>query len=116
MNAAEVRAGRARQVRNSIRIDDFGCWIWTGKVSKQGYGMVAGLFAHRLAYEVFVGPIPSPLVIDHTCHDPDTCVNGDACPHRRCVNPAHMEVVTQRENWLRGAKGLAYRRSLGLAA
>ena len=112
---AEVRAGRARQIRRSVRVNDFGCWEWTGKKSKGGYGMVAGLFAHRLAYEVFVGQIADG-VIDHTCHNPDTCVNGDACPHRHCVNPAHMEVVTQRENWLRGAKGLAYRRSLGLAA
>jgi len=113
---ADVRAGRARQIRSNIRVNDFGCWEWTGQITRHGYGWLVGIGAHRLAYEVFVGPIQSGLVIDHTCHDPDTCVCGDTCPHRRCVNPAHMETVTQRENWLRGAKGLAYRRSLGLAA
>lgn len=59
--------------------------------------------AHRLAYTLFVGQIPAGLVIDHTCHNIDPlCRGGVQCPHRRCVNPAHLEAVTQVVNNLRG--------------
>jgi HNH endonuclease len=47
-------------------------------------------YAHRVAYEMWFGPIPDGLVIDHLCRN------------RACVNPAHMEPVTHRENLLRG--------------
>lgn len=46
--------------------------------------------AHRIAYEIVIGPIPDGLVIDHLCRIP------------ACVNPAHLEPVTSRENVLRG--------------
>jgi hypothetical protein len=49
------------------------------------------IYAHRLAYQLLVGPIPEGLVIDHLCRNPP------------CQNPAHMECVTHRENTLRGA-------------
>jgi hypothetical protein len=74
------------------RSDD--CWLWTGSLHSKGYGKmsVAGRdwLAHRLAYELFVGPIPPKLQLDHLCRV------------RRCVNPAHLEAVTTRENLLRG--------------
>lgn len=85
-----------------------GCWLWTGATNPKGYGQmrVEGekhmQYAHRVFYERAKGPIPSGMFLDHTCHDPDTCVGGPECPHRRCVNPDHLEPVTNRENSYRG--------------
>lgn len=84
-----------------------GCWVWTGTLSYEGYGL--GSFdgrqvrAHRQAYELIVGPIGDGLTLDHLCHtnDPE-CHLANACPHRRCVNPAHLEAVTVEENVRRG--------------
>lgn len=79
-----------------VRINpETGCWQWTACLSRAGYGRfhVAGqspAMAHRYAYEVLVGPIPIGLQLDHLCRV------------RRCVNPAHLEPVTVRENLLRG--------------
>ncbi len=69
------------------------CWEWTA-ARTNGYGVfrLAGrnFSAHRLAYELMVAEIPDGLQIDHLCRN------------RACVNPAHMEPVTNRENTLRG--------------
>lgn len=74
-----------------------GCWLWSGAISNEGYGRfrfgVRGSkqgMAHRFAYELLVGPIPQGLQLDHLCRTP------------ACVNPAHLEPVTGRENLLRG--------------
>jgi hypothetical protein len=55
--------------------------------------------AHRVAYELFVGPIPSGKSIDHECHNgnPD-CEAGDRCPHRACVNPDHLKPKSLKAN------------------
>lgn len=70
------------------------CWLWRGNMGRKGYGQFSVgkscRFAHRFAYELLVGPIPEALVIDHLCRVP------------ACVNPAHLEPVTERENILRG--------------
>ena len=76
-----------------IRTD--GCWEWIGCLSQKGYGRfwVGGgktLDAHKIAYEKAFGPVPMDMVIDHLCRN------------RSCVNPEHMEVVTNSENVLRG--------------
>ena len=70
-----------------------GCWVWTGAM-RSGYGNIRWdgkvAAAHRVAYELERGPIPDGLVIDHLCRNTS------------CVNPAHLEVVTRRENTIRG--------------
>lgn len=79
------------------------CWPWTGYIDKGGYGYFGSRRAHRYSYELHFGPIPAGLYLDHLCHSRDlTCRAGDNCPHRRCVNPAHLEAVTPRENTVRG--------------
>jgi hypothetical protein len=71
-----------------------GCWLWAPPHMKNGYGVIRfdgkQNYAHRISYEHHVGPIPDGLHIDHLCRT------------RCCVNPAHLEVVTQHENWRRG--------------
>ena len=71
-----------------------GCWEWTACRTRSGYGNIGMgdrvLFAHRVAYELCVGPIPPGLTLDHLCRN------------RGCVNPAHLEPVTMRENLRRG--------------
>lgn len=102
-----VRPVRDRLL-SKIEKGESGCWLFTGFLNDGGYGVMADAQArtrpaHRLAYEAFVGPIPEGLQLDHLCHTRDTkCRGGATCPHRRCVNPAHLEPVTQRENTLRG--------------
>lgn len=84
-----------------VRTDDeSGCWLWTGYIRPAGYGefWVKGKkAAHRWAYERFVGPIPEGLQLDHLCRV------------RHCVNPDHLEPVTNWENTRRGV-GFAARR------
>lgn len=72
------------------------CWVWTAS-TKNGYGQIGSgghrgppVLAHRVSYELLVGPVPDGLELDHLCRN------------RRCVNPAHLEPVTHRENALRG--------------
>ena len=75
------------------------CWLWTAQLTDEGYGRFAmpsgtpGRYiptnAHRVAYELEVGPIPAGLHIDHLCRT------------RNCVRPDHLEPVTPRQNVLR---------------
>ena len=89
------------------------CDLWQGDVSGQGYGrvMVDGdvKYAHRLAYQLHVGPIPRGWEIDHVCHSlaiaEGECSSGE-CKHRGCFNPSHLEAVTSRENSARGGHPL----------
>lgn len=82
------------------RITVTGCWIWMGTVDREGYGRVRDgrrlLRAHRVMYESLRGEIPAGLVPDHLCRVTS------------CVNPDHIEPVTQQVNILRG-EGLAAR-------
>lgn len=80
-------------------LEQSGCWIWIGNRNTSGYGQAifAGKLAvvHRIAYELFVGPIPQGLVLDHLCRN------------RACFRPEHLEPVTQQENNLRGVGAAA---------
>src|SRR6266542_5785070 len=78
-----------------------GCWLWTAATNgRPCYGILGGglgreiyasrtwILAHRYAYQLLVGPIPPDLQLDHRCRT------------RLCVNPAHLRIVTHRENTL----------------
>jgi hypothetical protein len=82
------------RLRAKIAPNDAGCWIWRASVSHKGYGhyRFRGRVwqAHRAVYTILRGEIPEGMQIDHLCR-----VRG-------CVNPAHLEVVTPLENWVRG--------------
>jgi hypothetical protein len=83
-----------------------GCWLWTGTLINSGYGRVwlegRTVLAHRAAYELWNGEIPEGMTVDHQCHNESDCALGNACPHRRCINPDHLVVATQRVNLLSG--------------
>lgn len=78
-----------------------GCWIWTRSKDRKGYGRLANFdavlqrwapkYAHRVSYELFHGEIPDGLVVDHMCNTPS------------CVNPDHLQVLTNRANILRSS-------------
>lgn len=67
-----------------------GCWLWTGTVNTGGYGQVYWQgrthTAHRIAYELATGTTLGKLTVDHLCRT------------RLCINPEHLEAVTQAEN------------------
>lgn len=71
------------------------CWIWTGPLHIQGYGKIiiykTQLLMHRVSYEIYMGEIPDELDVLHNCP------GGD---NRKCVNPAHLWIGTQRDNIL----------------
>lgn len=57
--------------------------------------------AHRLAWELAVGPVPEGLILDHICHDPALCKGGKKCPHRACIRVEHLQLATRKENLAR---------------
>lgn len=66
------------------------CWEWTGAKHPLGYGQIKVAktikYAHRVMYELLIGEIPEGHFLDHVCHVPS------------CVNPAHLEPVTNKQN------------------
>jgi hypothetical protein len=71
-----------------------GCWEWQASGTPDGYGSLweYGRLkrAHRVGYELYRGPIPEGMHLDHLCRN------------RGCVNPDHLQVISNRENILRG--------------
>jgi len=71
-----------------------GCWEWTAGRNPDGYGHFrvgnTQRKAHRVVYELMIGPIPDGLDLDHLCRN------------RACVRPDHLEPVTRGENQRRG--------------
>lgn len=73
-----------------------GCWVWQGYTKgRMGYASISvknrDRFAHRISYELANGAVPDGLVLDHLCRNV------------LCVNPDHLEPVTNKENILRGS-------------
>lgn len=97
-----AKPAEERFLRFVDRRDVIGCWLWIGashvpnpKTPTNRYGRFRVdsqrvIYAHRFAYELWHGPIPPGLTIDHLCRN------------TRCVNPAHLEAVTGVENTMRG--------------
>ncbi len=88
-------APKARPIRDRFeafveRVPFSECWYWTGVQSKYGYGRFSGpsgfSHAHRVSWELSVGPIPEGLVVCHRCNV------------KLCVNPSHLYLGTQKEN------------------
>lgn len=83
---------------------DASCWIWMGAKTPEGYGRFVGrkwglpkyLGAHRVAYELLVGPVPDDRHLDHLCRTPS------------CVNPAHLEPVTPQVNMRRATAHITH--------
>lgn len=74
------------------------CWNWRGAVNRMGHGRFVpsgysgrgAIMAHRWSYQSLIGDVPDGLVLDHLCRNPS------------CVNPWHLDPVTQQVNILRG--------------
>jgi hypothetical protein len=66
------------------------CWFWTGAKNELGYGYIdvqgRQSLAHRVSYELQIGPIPAGLLVLHECDNPS------------CINPTHLTVGTQSKN------------------
>lgn len=83
------------KVRSTDLIGD-GCWRFDGYCNPQGYGSLSmpgtrPSMAHRVAYEIWIGPILDGLQIDHLCWN------------KACIRPSHLEAVTHFENNRRAA-------------
>jgi hypothetical protein len=95
-----------------LKVDQSGgpdaCWPWKLSCFKTtGYGqaVVDGGHdtAHTFAYYFTYGPVPAEMTIDHECHTRDsTCAGGKTCLHRKCCNPRHLVLKTNKENVLAG--------------
>ena len=89
---------RKQHIKSKVEIDENGCWNWTGKIAKNGYGHITypnkndrkTYLIHRITYALFKSEIPIGMTIDHLCRN------------RKCCNPEHLEIVTSKENTLRG--------------
>jgi hypothetical protein len=100
-NKASVRSHKENAIVNNLEkayeVDvRTGCWIWKRSLTAKGYGKLfvngKSVTAHKYIYELHKGSVPDGLVLDHLCRN------------RNCVNPDHLEPVTQKENVLRGER------------
>lgn len=78
------------QIIDRYAVKKDGCWGWARNLSSEGYAIYSikreQHYAHRVSYEAHNGPIPDGLFVDHMCHN------------RSCTNPAHLQLVTNKEN------------------
>ena len=96
------RVNLAVKFHSKIQFSEAGCWLWTAALNESGYATFNtakrhGLssLGHRSLFACWVGPLDDELYLDHLCRTP------------RCVNPAHLEPVTPRENVVRGVEARA---------
>jgi len=89
-----------RLIANSVIAEHGDCWLWTGR-TRRGYGAInirdedgthRTRQAHRVAYELWIGPIPSGHTVEHTCRQ------------TLCINPGHFEALTNQENAARSQR------------
>ena len=70
------------------------CWIWNAQLNARGYGVFTingrHYLAHRISYAMSGKHLDNSMGLDHLCRNPS------------CINPTHLEPVTQKENVLRG--------------
>lgn len=64
----------------------YGCWLWVGPRTRDGYGLDGRELAHKAAWRRVRGPLAPGLELDHLCR------------RRACVRPSHLEAVSRREN------------------
>lgn len=91
------------------------CWLWKGARSNVGYAQMhlngKTAYVHRVVYEMLRGPIAEGMVLDHVCHT------------RHCVNPEHLQQVTNKQNVenragaprhsVIGVRGVSYNKQTG---
>lgn len=101
---ARLKLSVADRIKAYVSPEPFsGCWLWLAHVDRDtGYARLnvegRARTVHVLSYQIFVGPVPDGLELDHLCRV------------RCCVNPNHLEPVTRRVNVRRGLAGDKNRR------
>lgn len=81
-----------------VRSQPNGCWMWTGSLTDEGYGQIHFWInkrkitrrVSRVSFEIFIRTLGKREIPDHLCRN------------RGCINPTHMEPVSNRTNVLRG--------------
>jgi hypothetical protein len=97
----------ARFMKHVLQNSESGCWLWTGHISKDGYGRFGmrnttgvgyrwkALEAHQVSWIIFRGNPPTGI-------DADSKVIDHICNNRACVKPEHLQILGRIENVMKG--------------